>query len=78
MCRTDSFEETLTLGKIEGWKRKGTTEDEMVEWHHKKKNLIQISEVAVSDCTILHVLFNHSEVQTLHLLNKDVNAKLIQ
>ena len=34
MCRTDSFEKTLTLGKIEGGKRKGTTEDEMVEWHH--------------------------------------------
>ena len=35
MCRTDSFEKTLTLGKIEGGKRKGTTEDEMVEWHHQ-------------------------------------------
>ena len=44
----------------------------------KKKKLIQISEVAVSDCTIFCVLFNHSEVQSLYLLNKDVNAKLIQ
>ena len=35
MCKTDSFEKTLTLGKIEGGKRKGTTEDEMVEWHHQ-------------------------------------------
>ena len=35
MQRTDSFEKTLTLGKIEGGKRKGTTEDEMVEWHHQ-------------------------------------------
>ena len=26
-------EKTLTLGKIEG-RRKGTTEDEMVGWHH--------------------------------------------
>ena len=23
------------LGKIEGWRRKGTTEDEMVGWHHQ-------------------------------------------
>ena len=30
--RTDSFEKTLMLGKIEG--KKGTTEDEMVGWHH--------------------------------------------
>ena len=33
MQRTDSFEKTLMLGKIEG-RRKGTTEDEMVGWHH--------------------------------------------
>jgi len=32
--RTDSLEKTLSqLGKIEG-RKKGTTEDEMVEWHH--------------------------------------------
>ena len=29
--RADSLEETLMLGRIE---EKGTTEDEMVEWHH--------------------------------------------
>ena len=33
MQRTDSLEKTLMLGKIED-KKKGTTEDEMVEWHH--------------------------------------------
>ena len=32
MRRTGSFEKTLMLGKIEG--EKGTTEDEMVGWHH--------------------------------------------
>ena len=32
--RTDSFEKTLILGKIEGWEEKGKTEDEMVGWHH--------------------------------------------
>ena len=35
MRRTDSFEKTLMLGKIEGRRRRGTTEDEMVEWHHQ-------------------------------------------
>ena len=31
---SDSLEKTLMLGKIEGRKRRGTTEDEMVGWHH--------------------------------------------
>ena len=31
---SDSLEKTLMLGKIEGWEEKGTTEDEMVGWHH--------------------------------------------
>ena len=34
MRRADSFEKTLMLGKIEDRKRMGTTEDEMVGWHH--------------------------------------------
>ena len=34
MQRTDSLEKTLMLGKIEGGRRKGTTEDEMVGLHH--------------------------------------------
>jgi len=33
MRKTDSFEKTLILGKIEG-EEKGTTEDEMGGWHH--------------------------------------------
>ena len=33
--RTDSLEKTLMLGKIEGRGEKGTTEDEMVGWHHQ-------------------------------------------
>ena len=32
--RNDSLEETLMLGKIEGG-GEGTTEDEMVGWHHR-------------------------------------------
>ena len=35
MRRTDSSEKTLMLGKIEGRRRMGTTEDEMVGWHHQ-------------------------------------------
>ena len=34
MRRTDSLEKTLMLGKTEGG-GKGTTEDEMVRWHHR-------------------------------------------
>ena len=34
MQRTDSFEKTLMLGKIEMREEKGTTEDEMVGRHH--------------------------------------------
>ena len=34
MRRVDSLEKTLMLGKIEGRKEKGTTEDETVGWHH--------------------------------------------
>ena len=34
MQRTDSLEKTLKLGKIEGGRRKGMTEYEMVGWHH--------------------------------------------
>ena len=32
MCRANSLEKTLMLGKIEGMRRRGTTEDEMVGW----------------------------------------------
>ena len=35
MRRTYSFEKTLMLGKIEGRRRRGTTEDEMAGWHHQ-------------------------------------------
>ena len=34
MRRTDSFEKTLMLGKIEGRRRRGQ-KDEMVRWHHQ-------------------------------------------
>ena len=34
MQRTDSLEKTLMLGKTEG-RRRGTTENEKVGWHHQ-------------------------------------------
>ena len=34
MLRTDSLGKTLMLGKIEGGRRRGATEDETVGWHH--------------------------------------------
>ena len=33
--RVNSLEKTMILGKIEGREEKGTTEDEMVGWHHQ-------------------------------------------
>ena len=39
MRRTYSFEKTLMLEKIEGLEEKGTTEDEMVGWHHRVSGL---------------------------------------
>ena len=34
MGRANSLEKTLMLGKIKGREEKGTTENEMVGWHH--------------------------------------------
>ena len=34
MGRADSLEKTQLLGKIEGRRTMGTTEEEMVGWHH--------------------------------------------
>ena len=35
--RAHSLEKTLMLGKIEGRRRRGMTEDKMVGWHHRLK-----------------------------------------
>ena len=35
MQRADSLEKTLMLGKIEGRRRRGATEDKTVGWHHR-------------------------------------------
>ena len=34
MQKTNSLEKTQMLGKIEGRRRRGMTEDEIVGWHH--------------------------------------------
>ena len=38
MQRADSLEKTLMLGKIEGRRRRGLT-DEMVGWHHHSMDM---------------------------------------
>ena len=35
MRKADSLEKTLMLGKIEGRRKKGMTEDEIVGWHYR-------------------------------------------
>ena len=35
MRRADSLEKTLMLGNIEGRRKRGRQEDEMVGWHHR-------------------------------------------
>ena len=37
MWRADSFEKTLMLGRIDGRRRRGGEEDEIVGWHHRLK-----------------------------------------
>ena len=47
--RIDSFEKTLMLGKIEGRRRRGQTEDEMIGWHHQLNdmNLSKLQELVM-------------------------------
>ena len=35
MQRVDSLEKTKMLRKIEGRRRRGVTEDEIIRWHHR-------------------------------------------
>jgi len=43
MQRAKSLEKTLMLGKIEGRRRRGTTEDEMVGWLDVFTNSVDMS-----------------------------------
>ena len=49
MQRTDSLEKTLMLGKIEGRRRRGLAEDEMVECHHRLDGLEFEQALGVGD-----------------------------
>ena len=39
MQKANSLEKTLILGKIEGRKKRGMTEDEMIGWHYRLKDM---------------------------------------
>ena len=47
MRRADSLEKTLMWGKIGEQEKKGTTEDELVGWHHRLSG--QEFELALGD-----------------------------
>ena len=47
MRRADSLEKTLRRGKIGEQEKKGTTEDELVGWHHRLSG--QEFELALGD-----------------------------
>ena len=49
MLRVDSLEKSLMLGKIEGKRRRGPTEDETVGWHHQLPAVAQIHVHQVGD-----------------------------
>ena len=49
MRRADSLKKTLMLGKIEGRRRRGTTEDEMVGWHHRLDGHASEQALGVAD-----------------------------
>ena len=72
MGRADSLEKTLMLGKTEGRRRKGTTEDEMVTWHHQPDGheFEQAQGVCVGQGTLPCCSpWGHKEFDTPELLN---------
>ena len=72
MQRTDSLEKTLMLGKIEGWRRRGMTEDETVAWYHQL-NAHEFEQApgvgdgqgSLASCSP----WGHKELDTTELLN---------
>ena len=72
MRRADSLEQTLMLGKIEGQEEKGTTEDEMVGWHHRlnRHEFEQAVEVGDGQGSLACCSpWGHKELDTTERLN---------
>ena len=69
---TDSLEKTLMLGKIEGRRRRGTTEDEMVGWSHRLvgHEFEQAPGVGVGQGGLMYYSqWDHKESDTTEQLN---------
>ena len=73
MQRTDSLEKTLSLGKIEGRRRRGQmTEDEMVGWHHQLNGHEFEQDLGVCDgqgSLVCCIPWGHSESDRTEQLN---------
>ena len=58
LMRTVSLEKALMLGKIEGRRKKGTTEDGMVRWHHRLNGHDFELQELVKDREVWHAAVN--------------------
>ena len=72
MSKTDSLEKTVMLGKIEGRRRRGMTEDEMVGWYHRLhghefKKALEVGDGQES--LVCCSLWGHKESNTTERLN---------
>ena len=71
MWRADSLEKTLMLGKIEGGRKKGQQEDEMVGWHHQLfgHELAQAQGDGGQGSLVCWSPWDHKESETTKRLN---------
>ena len=71
MQRTDSLKKTLMLGKMEGRRRRGATEDETVGWHqppngHEFEQTPGDSEGQGSSSTAFYSPWGHQELDVIY------------